>query len=273
MLRHRAPQADGAASGTNVRESRPASVRRALRVPGPGAGPAGLAGCRLDCGDRAALRARRDPDHPAARAAGAVLAGERGPARDAAASSGARLAAAVARRPGRLPGGGPEIAGTGWAPTLWLNARQHDRRRGGLPRGDPPPAAGALRLDQPRAMLSMLLVCLAGAAAEALVGGAAGPVLFGRGLVPSLLDWFNGQLASTSSCCRSSSPRPGRGRWTASSRACGRRPAGTRTTSCRWPPLPCPWPWPSCSGGGGAGLPVPALIWCALRYRSSRRWC
>jgi diguanylate cyclase (GGDEF)-like protein len=157
------------------------------------------------------------------------------------------------------------IAGTGWAPTLWLNLANMTGVAAGYLVATRILPAGALRLDQPRAMLSMLVVCLAGAAAEALVGGTAGAVLFGRGLVPSLLDWFNGQLAMDIILLPLflTAPRP-LGGLAARLRA----PSG-------WHPhdvLPVAALALSLAGAiviGGPGvlaLPVPALIWCALRY-------
>ncbi|SFU78280.1 diguanylate cyclase (GGDEF) domain-containing protein [Methylobacterium sp. 174MFSha1.1] len=159
------------------------------------------------------------------------------------------------------------IAGTGWAPTLWLNSANMTGVAAGYLAATRLLPAGALRLDQPRAMLSMLVVCLAGAGAEALVGGAAGPVLFGRALVPSLLDWFNGQLAIDIIVLPLflAAPR---------SRPLGGFVARLRAPS-RWHPhdvLPVAALALSLAlaivlgGPGVLALPVPALIWCALRY-------
>ncbi|MGX7704628.1 diguanylate cyclase [Methylobacterium sp. Gmos1] len=159
------------------------------------------------------------------------------------------------------------IAGTGWAPTLWLNLANMTGVAAGYLVATRLLPSGALRLDQPRAMLSMLAVCLASAAAEALVGGAAGAVLFGRGLVPSLLDWFNGQLAMDIILLPLFLAAPRQ-------RPFAGLVAGLRAPE-RWhrhDVLPVAALALSLAGAivlGGPGvlaLPVPALIWCALRY-------
>jgi diguanylate cyclase (GGDEF)-like protein len=159
------------------------------------------------------------------------------------------------------------LAGTDWPTAWWLNlanlvgvATGHRVAARYLP-------AEIRGLDQPRAMLSFLAVCAAAAAAEALVGGTASSMLFDRSLPVSLLDWFNGQVAMyillVPLFLVAPRQRPVR------SLLARLRP------SRRWhrrDVLPAAALGLSLAGAivvGGPGvlaLPVPALIWCALRY-------
>ena len=156
--------------------------------------------------------------------------------------------------------------GTAWLPTVWLALANLAGVGTGYMVAGRVLAAGAHRLDQPRAMPSVLVVCLASAAAEALIGGAAGAVVFGRGFVASLLDWFNGQLAVATILLPPFLAAP-------------RRPlhlllerlrAGPRCRREDLLPVAALALSLACAvvlgGPGVLALPVPALIWCALRY-------
>ncbi len=182
------------------------------------------------------------------------------------------------RNPGRATGAGwlgafvaylaaDLLAGTGWLANLWLNGANMAGVAAGYRAAARCLPVGARRLDQPRTMLSLLIVCLASAGAEAAIGGAAGPVLFGRPLLPSLLDWFHGQVAIDILLLPLflTAPQPGSAR---------------RLLAELWPSRR--WHFPDIlpvvalvaslalaillGGPGVLALPVPALIWCALRY-------
>ncbi len=159
------------------------------------------------------------------------------------------------------------VAGTPWATNLWLNLANLSGVGAGYLAACRWLPVGARRLDQPRAVLSTLFVCAAAAAAEAVVGGAAGPVLFGRGLPSSVFGWFNGQLAMYIILLPLLLTAP--------------RQQPLRSLLAylhplrRWDlrdVLPVVALGLSLAGAiviGGPGvlaLPVPALIWCALRY-------
>ncbi|MGE7414737.1 diguanylate cyclase [Methylobacterium tarhaniae] len=159
------------------------------------------------------------------------------------------------------------VAGTGWLANLWLNGANMAGVVVGYRVACRCLPVGARRLDQPRTMLSLLIVCIASAGTEAAIGGTTGPVLFGRPLLPSLLDWFNGQVAIDILLLPLflTAPREGS----------VRRLLAELRSSRRWT-LPDPLPIVALAlslgaaillgGPGVLALPVPALIWCALRY-------
>ncbi len=127
--------------------------------------------------------------------------------------------------------------------------------------------ADAFRLAQPRAIWPLLAICVAAAGAASLVGGWASALLFGRGVPAGVADWFNGELAYyiTLLPMMLSAPRdrPVRGLL-----AKALRPRRWQRREA----LPVAALAASLAGAilvGGPGvlaLPVPALIWCALRY-------
>lgn len=160
------------------------------------------------------------------------------------------------------------LAGTAWGPTLWLNLANLAGVAAGVLTATRLLPVEARRLDQPRSMLSVLVVCIAGATAESLVGGLASAILFARPLLIGVLDWFNGQLAVyiilTPLFLVAPRERPLR-------RLLGRRrpSGGWRSTTDLMPVAALALSLAGAILLGGPGvlaLPVPALIWCALRY-------
>jgi diguanylate cyclase (GGDEF)-like protein len=158
-------------------------------------------------------------------------------------------------------------SGSDWLRAAWLNAGNlAGVGTGFLVAGRVLPVA-LRRLDQPRAMLCVLFVCFVSVVVEALIGGSANPVLFGRSLVSGLIDWFNGELATFIILTPLILAAP--------------RGQTLRGLLARCRP-PRRWSWHDALPGlslalslagalalGGPGvlaLPVPALIWCALRY-------
>ncbi len=163
--------------------------------------------------------------------------------------------------------GADGLAGTGWLANLWLNGANIAGVGAGYAVAALWLPAQARRLDGPRAMLPVLTVCASAAAAEALIGGAAGPVLFGRALLPSLLDWFNGQIALYILLLPLFLAAPRQRPLRSLLEQC--RPSSGRHRHDVLPMLALALSLAGAIVIGGPGvlaLPVPALIWCALRY-------
>ena len=158
-------------------------------------------------------------------------------------------------------------SGSGWLRAAWLNAGNLAGVVTGYLVARRILPVALRRLDQPRAMLRVLVVCFVGVVVQAVIGGSASPVLFGHSLLSGLIDWFNGELATfiILTPLILAAPRGGTLRGLlARGRALGE------------------WPWTDLLPGlslalslagalalGGPGvlaLPVPALIWCALSY-------
>lgn len=167
--------------------------------------------------------------------------------------------------------GADMLAGTGLAMTLWLNAANIVGVATGFLVASRILPMDMRDLKQPKAILSVLTVCVAAAAAAALVGGPASPALFDRSLIAGLVDWFNGDLALyilllpvMLAAPRTQAPARQllarllhalhglRWNWHAA------MPVATLALSLAVAIL--------VGGPGVLALPVPALIWCALRY-------
>ncbi|SFE30346.1 GGDEF domain-containing protein [Paracidovorax wautersii] len=160
------------------------------------------------------------------------------------------------------------LAGTSLPMTLWLNTANMAGVAAGYLVASRVLPPNVRNLRQPRTILSVLIVCLASATAGAIVGGAASPALFGRSLLAGLVDWFNGDLALYILLLpvMLAAPRTHHLSWHLLAR---------RVRTLRWD-------WPTVlpvislalslviailvGGPGVLALPVPALIWCALRY-------
>ncbi len=163
------------------------------------------------------------------------------------------------------------IAGTGWLATLWLNGANITSVAAGYWVAIRCLPVGARRLDQPRTMLSLLIVCFTATATGTVIACGAGPVLFGRTLLSTAIDWFNIEIAMYIIVLPLllTAPHHGsvRGLLTALRSSRGRPladllpdllPVGALALSLAGAIL--------LGGPGVLALPVPALIWCALRY-------
>ncbi len=160
------------------------------------------------------------------------------------------------------------LAGTSLPMTLWLNAANMAGVATGYLVALRVLPVNARNLRQPRTILSVLTVCLAGATAGAIVGGSASPVLFDRSLLAGLVDWFNGDLALYILLLpvMLAAPRTPHLSW-------GLLAQRLRSLRSNWHDvLPVVTLAMSLviailvGGPGVLALPVPALIWCALRY-------
>ncbi len=160
------------------------------------------------------------------------------------------------------------LAGTSLPMNLWLNTANMVGVAAGYFVANRVLPVNARHLKQPRTILSVLTVCLASAAAGAIAGGAASPVLFDRSLLAGLVDWFNGDLALyilLLPVMLAAPPTPHLSWHLLAQRL--------RSIQKDWATV-----LPAISlalslviailvgGPGVLALPVPALIWCALRY-------
>lgn len=167
------------------------------------------------------------------------------------------------------------LAGTGWLRTLWLNGANFTSVAAGYWVAVRCLPVGTRRLDQPRTMLSLLIVCFAATAAGTLIAFPAGPVLFGRSLLSTAIDWFNIEIAMyiiVLPLILTAPPHGSVRRLLSARRSLLRRSLLDLLPDLIADVLPVGALALSLAGAimlGGPGvlaLPVPALIWCALRY-------
>ncbi len=157
--------------------------------------------------------------------------------------------------------------GGDWHITLWLTAANLVEVLAGLWMFSRL-QAGDHKLSRPLSVLRLLLVCAGIAVVAAALGFVLEPLLFNRDPVSGAVHWFTAELVNYMVVLPVVLTAP---RWTGWAGAAGRlrrlaRRSLTSTAVPAWTLVASLAATLLIGGPGALGFPLPALLWCALRY-------